>query len=149
MAQATRLSPQALTQVATGLIEAYNAKDWDRARASLTPDFAYDEVPTGRALTGIEDAIDAWKGWAQAFPDSRGVLHGSHATEDGTVVLELTWEGTHQGALATPSGPIAPTGKRIGVRACCVFQIAGEKARAQRHYFDMATLLGQIGAGPS
>lgn len=148
MAQATRLSPQALIQVATGLIEAYNAKDWDRVRAGLTPDFAYDEVPTGRAFTGIEEAIEAWKGWAQAFPDSRGLLQERHATEDGLVVLELTWEGTHRGVLPTPTGSIAPTGKRIGVRACCVFQIAGEKARAQRHYFDMATLLGQLGVGP-
>jgi predicted ester cyclase len=60
-------------------------------------------------------------------------------------VLELTWKGTHQGPLQTPQGSIAATGKRIEVRACAVVQIAGEKARSQRHYFDMATLLQQLG----
>ncbi len=54
-------------------------------------------------------------------------------------------KGTHQGPLQTPNGSIAPTGKRIELRACAVFQFAEEKARAQRHYFDMATLLQQIG----
>jgi predicted ester cyclase len=61
------------------------------------------------------------------------------------VVLELTWKGTHQGPLQTPNGAIAATGQRIEVRACAIVEIAGEKARAQRHYFDMATLFQQLG----
>jgi hypothetical protein len=28
-----------------------------------------------------------------------------------------------------------------------VVEVAGERARSQRHYFDMATLLRQIGVG--
>jgi ketosteroid isomerase-like protein len=49
--------------------------------------------------------------------------------------------------MQTPKGTIAPTGKPIEVRACAVVQMAGEKAKAQRNYFDMATLLQQIGVG--
>lgn len=145
MPQATRLSPQALTEAAKALIQTYNDKNWDKAKASITPDFVYDEVATGRKLTGIDDTLGAWKGWAEAFPDSKAVFGEAHASDDGTVVLELTWKGTHQGPLQTPNGSIAPTGKRIELRACAVFQFAEEKARAQRHYFDMATLLQQIG----
>jgi steroid delta-isomerase-like uncharacterized protein len=145
MAQATTLSPQALTKAAKAPTEAYNEKDWDKVKASMTPDFVYDEVATGRKLIGADPTLDAWKGWAQAFPDSKATIHGAHVAEDGTVVLELTWKGTHQGPLQTPKGPIAPTGKRIEVRACAIMEVAGEKARAQRHYFDMATLLQQIG----
>jgi hypothetical protein len=52
MAQAT-LSPQTLTKTAKALIEAYNDKNWERAKASLTPDFVYDEVATGRKVTGL------------------------------------------------------------------------------------------------
>ena len=62
-------------------------------------------------------------------------------------MLELTWKGTHKGPLQTPKGPIAPTGKSIEVRAANVFEIAGDKASLQRQYFDMATLLQQIGVG--
>jgi steroid delta-isomerase-like uncharacterized protein len=145
MAQATTLSPQALTNTAKALIQAYNDKNWDQARASITPDFVYDEVATGRKMTGIDETLDVWKGWAQAFPDSKGVFQNAHVAQDGTVVLELTWKGTHQGPLQTPKGPISATGKRIEIRACAIIQIAGEKARSQRHYFDMATLFQQIG----
>ena len=145
MAQATALSPQALTNAAKALIQAYNDKDWAKAKASITPDFVYDEVASGRRVTGADQTIEAWKGWAQAFPDSKGSFQGAHVADNGTVVLELTWKGTHQGPLQTPKGPIAPTGKRIEVRACAVVEIAGDKARTQRHYFDMATLLQQIG----
>jgi steroid delta-isomerase-like uncharacterized protein len=144
MAQAT-LSPQTLTKTAKALIEAYNDKDWERAKASLTPDFVYDEVATGRKVTGIDDTLDAWKGWARAFPDSKADFQGAHVAEGGTVVLELTRKGTHQGPLQTRKGSIAATGKRIEVRACALVEIEGEKARSQRHYFDMATLLQQLG----
>ena len=145
MAQATKLSPQALTAIAKAAIEAYNDKDWNKARAVITPDFFYDEVATGRKLKGADSTIETWKGWAQAFPDSKATFQGAHASDDGTVVLEVTWNGTHQGPLQTPKGAIAPTGKRIEVRACAVFEITGEKASIQRHYFDMATLFQQIG----
>jgi steroid delta-isomerase-like uncharacterized protein len=145
MAQATKLSPQALTNTAKALILAYNDKNWEKAKASITQDFAYDEVATGRKVTGIDATLAAWQGWAEAFPDSKGTFQGAHVAEDGTVVLELTWKGTHQGPLQTPKGPIAPTGKRIEIRACAIVEVTGEKARAQRHYFDMATLFQQLG----
>jgi steroid delta-isomerase-like uncharacterized protein len=148
MAQATAVSPQALTNAAKALIEAYNDKNWDRARAGITPDFVYDEIATGRKLTGADAALEVWKGWAQAFPDSKASFQGTHASDDGTVILEVTWTGTHQGPLQTPNGPIAPTGRRIELRACAVVEVLGEQARAQRHYFDMATLLQQIGVMP-
>jgi steroid delta-isomerase-like uncharacterized protein len=145
MAQATTLSPQALVTAAKALIEAYNDKNWERAKASITEDFVYDEVATGRKVTGKDATIAAWQGWAEAFPDSRGVFHAAHAAEPGTVVLELSWKGTHRGPLQTPKGPIAATGKTIEIRACAIVELAGEKARTQRHYFDMATLFQQLG----
>ena len=145
MAQATTLSPQALVTAAKALIEAYNDKNWERAKAAITEDFVYDEVATGRKVTGRDATLDAWKGWAEAFPDSKGVFHAAHAAEPATVVLELSWKGTHRGSLQTPKGPIAATGKTIEVRACAIVEMANEKARAQRHYFDMATLFQQLG----
>jgi predicted ester cyclase len=70
---------------------------------------------------------------------------GTHVAGE-TVVLELTWRGTHEGPLQTPKGSIPATGKSIEIRACAVIQVAGEKGKSQRHYFDMATLFQQIGA---
>ena len=145
MAQATTLSPQALADAAKAPFLAYNDKDWTKAKATITPDFTYDEVATGRTATGADAVIEAWKGWAQAFPDSKGTIHSAHVASDGTVTLEVTWKGTHKGPLQTPSGAIAPTGKSIEVRACAIVELAGDRAKGQRHYFDMATMLRQLG----
>jgi steroid delta-isomerase-like uncharacterized protein len=149
MAQATTLSPQALITTARAMIEVYNDRNWDRAKTIMTPDFVYDEVATGRKVTGADAAIEAWKGWAQAFPDAKGTIHRVNVSETGAAVVEVTWKGTHQGTLQTPNGSIAATGKPIEVRACAVMELKGEKVGVQRHYFDMVTLLQQLGATAS
>jgi steroid delta-isomerase-like uncharacterized protein len=142
--KSTLIPPQQLIEAAKAPLMAYNEKNWERLRTLLTSDFAYDEVATQRKAQGINDVITLWQGWAAAFPDSKCTFNNAVASGD-TVVLELTWQGTHKGQLQTPKGPIAPTGKRIEIRACDVVQLDGEKTKAQRHYFDMSTLLQQLG----
>jgi len=145
-AQATKLSSQQLIDAAKAPFLNYARKDWDALKASVSPDFVYDEVATHRKVQGYDQLLPVWQGWATAFPDSAPTFHGAWVTGN-TVVLELTWTGTHTGPLQTPKGPIAPTGKRIELRACNVVEIAKdtEKAKLQRQYFDMATMLQQIG----
>ncbi|MGE5232024.1 MAG: ester cyclase [Deltaproteobacteria bacterium] len=145
-AQATMIPQQQLIDAAKASLLAYNDKDWTAAKASLTPDFLYEEIATRRTVQGADKAIALWQGWAKAFTDSRATINRAVASGE-TVTLELTWHGTHNGPLETPKGAIPPTGKRIEVRACCVVEMAGEKAKAERHYFDMGTLLQQIGVG--
>jgi steroid delta-isomerase-like uncharacterized protein len=143
-AQATAVSPQTLIDAAKAPFQAYNEKNWDKVRSSVTPDFVYDEVATGRKVTGPDAAIQLWQGWAQAFPDSKASFNNA-LVSGNSVLLEVTWTGTHRGQLQTPNGPIAATGRSIDVRACAVVELAGEKAKLQRHYFDMATMLTQLG----
>ena len=143
--QATAVSPQAMIEAAKTMIIAYNDKNWERAKAAITSDFLYDEVATGRRIEGADETLAAWKGWAQAFPDSKASFDRSYVAGNDTVVLELTWRGTHKGPLGTAMGNIAATGKSIEVRALAIVELKGEKARSQRQFFDMATLLQQIG----
>jgi len=141
---ATAVSPQTLIDAAKAPILAFNEKNWDKVKASITSDFVYDEVPTRRKMQGAGEVIAVWQGWAQAFPDSKATIHSALASGN-IVVLEATWKGTHKGPLQRAKGPVAATGKSIEVRACMIFELAGEKPRSQRHYFDMATLLEQLG----
>ncbi|MCC2673019.1 MAG: ester cyclase [Armatimonadetes bacterium] len=142
--QATALSPQTLIEAAKASVLAYNDKDWDRVRTVATPDVVYDEVATGRKADGIDQVLLLWQGWARAFPDSKAALHNAIAS-GSTVMLEITWNGTHKGLLETPSGPVQPTGKTIAIRACMVVELEGERVKRERHYFDMATLAQQLG----
>jgi steroid delta-isomerase-like uncharacterized protein len=143
-AQSTMLSPQQLIDAGKAPTLAYNQKDWNAVRASITPDFIYDEVGTGRKVQGVDQTITLFKGWAEAIPDSKATVDNAVASGN-TVLLELTWRGTHSGPLQTPKGSFAATGKKIEIRACAVVELANGKAKVQRHYFDMATLLQQLG----
>jgi steroid delta-isomerase-like uncharacterized protein len=123
---------------------AYNEKDWDRARAALAPEVVYDEVGTQRKLKGVDDVLTAWKGWATAIPDSRATFH-SETVSGNTAVLEITWKGTHSGPLNTGEREIPATGKKIELRAIQVVDVDSDRVKSVRQYFDMGTLLDQIG----
>lgn len=140
------MAAQSLIDAGKAPIIAYNNKDWKAAKASIAASYVYDEVGTQRKVQGADEVIAVWRGWDAAIPDSKAEFHSAIASGN-TVVLELTWRGTHNGPLQMPSGAIAPTGKRIEVRACQVTEIKDGKAQATRHYFDMATLLRQLGVG--
>ncbi|MFL5403835.1 MAG: ester cyclase [Gemmatimonadales bacterium] len=110
-AQSTLIPQQQLLDAAKAPMLAYNDKNWDAARASLSPDFVYDEIATNRRVQGIDQVIPLWQGWATAFPDSRATFH-SELVSGNTAVFEVSWRGTHNGPLETANGPIAATGKR-------------------------------------
>jgi steroid delta-isomerase-like uncharacterized protein len=136
---------KSVADVAKEQVIAYNEKDWDRARAALAPEVVYDEVGTSRKLEGVDDVLTAWRGWATAIPDSRATFH-SETVSGNTAVLEITWKGTHSGPLNTGKGEIPATGKKIELRAIQVVDVANDRVKSVRQYFDMATLLQQIGA---
>jgi len=142
--QAVMDPSQAAIDAAKAPIAAYTKKDWAAVKAALSPDFVYDEVATGRTVKGADQAIALWQGWATALPDSAATFHNAVASGNG-VAIELTWRGTHKGPLQGPNGTIQPTGKQIEIRAVQVSELANGKVKSTRHYFDMATLLQQIG----
>jgi steroid delta-isomerase-like uncharacterized protein len=140
------MSEQSLIDAAKAPIIAYNQKDWEAARSAMTSAYVYDEVGTQRKMQGADEVIAGWHGWATAFPDSAAEFNNA-LVSGNTVVLELTWRGTHTGPLQTPGGTVAPTGKRFEFGACQVTEVADGKAQSTRHYFDMTTLLRQLGVG--
>ena len=143
-AQSTLIPRQQLIDAAKASLVGYNDKDWDAVRRSLDPNCIYDEVSTNRKVQGVDQVIALWQGWAAAFPDSRATFERELAS-DNVVVLEVTWRGTHTGPLPTARGTIPASGNRIEIRACMVAELANDKPRLERHYFDMTTLLQQIG----
>jgi steroid delta-isomerase-like uncharacterized protein len=134
----------ALITAAKAPVVAYNNKDWDAVRAAVVPGFKYDEVATHRKLEGPEQVIEAWKGWATAFPDSKATFHSAHVAGN-VVVIEITWTGTHTGPMATPDGEIPATGNSLEMRGVIVGEISDGKVAKQTQYFDMMTMMTQLG----
>jgi steroid delta-isomerase-like uncharacterized protein len=132
-------------EIAKAAVTAYNEKDWSKGKDVLASDAVYDEKGTGRRIQGAGEIIEAWQGWAKAFPDSKATFVREFESGD-TAVLELVWKGVHTGPLQTPTGTIPPSNKPIEMPACQVVQVEGGKVKSASHYFDMLTMLTQIGA---
>ena len=131
-------------EIAKAAVIAYNEKDWSKAKDILAADAVYDEKGTNRRLQGASEIIEAWQGWAKAFPDSKATIVREFASGD-TAVLELLWKGVHTGPLQTPTGTIPASNKPIEMPACQVVRVEGDKVKSASHYFDMLTMLTQIG----
>jgi steroid delta-isomerase-like uncharacterized protein len=137
---------QSPMEVARESIDCFNDGDFDRMRSLLADDSYEEEHATQRRLEGADAQVEAARGWKEAFPDGRGTVES--ACEDGNMIcLELTWEGTQSGPMRTPDGRELPASNRHGtVKACQVMEVEDGKIVATRHYFDLMTLMQQVGA---
>jgi steroid delta-isomerase-like uncharacterized protein len=141
------MAEQDLIKTARGLVDAFNAGDWEACKAALASDSVYDEVGTSRRIQGTAAIIPCLQAWKQAMPDVKGTV--SRAVASGnTVVLEVTWAGTQTGSLQGPSGTVPPTGKRQTTRAGWILNFDEGKIKDSRHYFDMLAFLQQLGVIP-
>jgi steroid delta-isomerase-like uncharacterized protein len=133
--------------VARENIEAGNAQDWPRFKATMADGVVYDEVGTGRKMKGADQWVEAYQGWFKAFPDVQGKVSNIVASGN-TAIVEVTWDGTQTGPLVGPAGTIPASGKRQVTRASIVMTVDDGKIKEAHHYFDMFSLLQQIGATP-
>ena len=128
-------------------IQAFNDGDWDKYAETMTDDCEYVEPATRRTVNGKDADIELTKGWKQSFPDATGAITSIFGSGD-RATAEITWTGTHLGDLESPAGTIPASNKRITVEACMTVTAEGGKIRTAHHYFDMLTMLSQIGAVP-
>ena len=126
-------------------IEAFNAGDRTRFGDTLTQDSVYTEHATQRRASGRDECINMVLGWRQAFPDAKGTIQNIFASGD-KVVAEILWQGTHTGDLEGAAGTIPATGKRVQLPSTMVSNAEGGMLKDTHHYFDMMTLLKQLGA---
>ncbi len=141
------MAEQELIKIARDNIDAFNAGDWDRFKASMTADSTEHEVGTQQHLQGPDQIIQNGQAWKRAFPDAKGTITTAIASGT-TVMLEISWVGTHTGPLEGPAGTIPASGKHQVTPAAMVLTFEGDKIKENHHYFDVMTLLQQIGAVP-
>jgi steroid delta-isomerase-like uncharacterized protein len=138
------MADKPILEVAKSQLIAFNDKNWGAAKEVLATDTVYDEVATQRRIQGVEEALSAWKGWAKAFPDAKGNID-KETVSGNTVVIEITWRAIQTGPLQLPGKDLAATGKKVELRACEVIEVSDGKVKTLRHYFDLSTLLRQLG----
>jgi steroid delta-isomerase-like uncharacterized protein len=129
-------------------LDALAAGNWDEYRAALADNAIYDEAATRQRVEGGDAYMSAIKRWKKAFPDLRARVVESFTVGDREIA-EVEWEGTHAGPLEAPFGTIPPTNKRGTLRAVLVFRIENDKIVENHHYFDLFTLMAQLGLAPT
>ena len=132
-------------QVAKAALEAFNAHDERRIRATYTDNATY-EAPGGFS-GGPDEATAYTMGWLNAFPDARATVRKEIVAGDW-VIQELTFTGTHEKPLVGPAGEIPATGKQVTGHGLDMFRIEGGKIAEERLYFDQVEILTQLGLMP-
>ena len=87
--------------------------------------------------------------FARAFPDARYKL--SWGVESGSrVALEGVYSATHTGTLRMPDGSeLAAIGRHVSVPFVALFDVQGDKIASHRAYWDVATVMAQLGLAPA
>lgn len=135
-----------VTAVTRALYDAFNDRDYDRSAALVTDDAEIIAIPTGEIQRGPDGMRAMMQGWATAFPDSR--IEVTHlAVAGNAAVVEFTGRGTHTGPMETPAGTIPPTGRLVEVAFCDVLEYREGRVASVRSYFDLATMMQQLGLG--
>jgi predicted ester cyclase len=125
-----------------------SASKWNEYKASLAPDAVYEEVATHVRVKGADDYLKVIQRWKRAFPDLSATVLNTIVAGD-KIVAEVEWEGTQSGPLEGPFGTIAPTNKRGLIRAAIVTTVKHDKVVEVHQYFDVLTLLGNLGISPT
>ncbi len=142
------MSTQENVRIARAHYELFNRRDFDRCALLVAGCVEWTSVPSGRRFQGLSGYQRFVENWTIAFPDARVEILNLVAAEDW-VVAEFTGQGTHRGRLAGLAGPLPPTGRRMHMPFCEVLQIRNCRIVNGRLYFDVATLMDQLGfSGP-
>ena len=128
-------------------LAAFSASNWDEYKALLAKDAVYEEHATQQRAQGAEDFVKLIQRWKRAFPDAKANFREGFVSGDNALI-EVEWEGTHTGTLEGPLGALPPTNKRGTVRAALVYSLRDGKIVGLRHYFDLLTMLRQLGVAP-
>jgi steroid delta-isomerase-like uncharacterized protein len=126
---------------------AWNRRDFDRIASVTSDQCNWVMIPTGQKFSGKEGLRQYSQGWASAFPDAQIQETNLIAGDDGAVI-EFVGRGKHTGPLSGPAGDIPPTGRDVELPCCEIYRIEDGKMIGGAIYFDMATLLGQLGLMP-
>ena len=120
----------------------------DKSLAAFAADAEVIDVPSGATLHGPDGHKRFMLFFAENFPDSKVELTDVFATED-RVALECTWRWNDTGPLPLASGAL-PIMRRSGeLRFCSIFQIRKGKIASHHSYYDMLTLMEQLGLVPA
>jgi steroid delta-isomerase-like uncharacterized protein len=129
--------------IALAISQAFNDREFDRGLAFLAPGFEMTNMATGAVYRGVEGFRRDMEYWSTGFPDCHCDVTSVIVTNDRAVV-EFVARGTHTGPLVNPGSTIAPTGRKLEMPNCEVYEIEDGKLVRGRAYYDADTVRRQL-----
>jgi steroid delta-isomerase-like uncharacterized protein len=123
-------------------LAAVDAHKLDDVRSCYAPDAAI--VGPGVELHGSDQIIPWYQVFVTAFPDLRHEIRGT-VQEGDACAVEVRVSGTHTGPLASPAGPIAPTGRRFAIDYVDIAHFENGRIKRESLYWDNQSFLTQLG----
>ena len=140
---ATQAAPETVQTFVQEYFDAWKGTDVDKILSYYSDDVVI-EITTGR-LQGKAAVRDNFvRPFVSAFPGNvHAIRNLAHARN--LVAVEWSFEAVHKDRFADADA----TGKQVKVPGCSMYEydLSTRKITAGRIYFDLSTLLRQIGVG--
>jgi steroid delta-isomerase-like uncharacterized protein len=135
----------AVAELATAYSDAWSSGDAEAVSALYTDDAHFAELVLGGVVTQGHDELETYAGAAfAAFSDFAITVNDGFAAGD-RVAIEWVLSGRYTGQFGNlPPG----TGQMVEVPGASVLILEEGQIAEQREYWDVATLLAQVGALP-
>jgi steroid delta-isomerase-like uncharacterized protein len=135
---------KALEIVVNRHLAAENEHRMKETLAELHPDCLFEDLPLNKVYRGLAGAEAYYRTWWDAF-DLKVQGERRHWSEDGGFMIAETWyHGIHQGTFLDHP----PSGRTVKFPLAVVIPFRDGLIAGERFYYDLATLLRQIGALP-
>ena len=118
-----------------------STQDLEGLLAGMTRDCICAVNISPRPCVGPKAVADRYLKQWQGFPDFKVRVRRVVTMGRNHVVTENEWRGTHRGMFFG----VAPTGKRVRVHACVLWEFRGKRLKAEYVYYDLAGVLRQMG----
>ena len=133
-------------ETARRLYQTITDHDPEAGAALVADDAEWTDVPTGQTYRGKEGWRQQYHFWLGAFPD--GQVEITNLVDGGDwVVIEYTGRGTNTGPLLTPEGELPATNRSVELPFCDVSHFSDGKFAGGRSYYDLASMMTQLGLG--
>ena len=122
--------------------------DIDSALSFLHEDHVSHDMGTGMVMTGLEENRADMENWTNTFSDMK-VEVLNNVESGNTVVTEMKMSGVNTGDMEMPDGSKIPaTGKPVEMRGCQVAEFEDGKMTKATQYYNMMTMMAQLGLMP-
>jgi steroid delta-isomerase-like uncharacterized protein len=126
-------SPTALPPLLQHYLDGVNSGNGEAIAALYVEDGVHEDIPNGMVATGREAIAALVSGALTQFDDLRWEPVSARQSGD-LAVLEYAFSATDR-----------ESGKPLSFRGAMVFELDGDQIRRSTDYYDVATILGELG----